>query len=568
MKRYTWFKLLIIVALMLVLGAGGMPLHPASAQEGGAEPDASGAAPDASAGESAAVLANLGSTSTYQGRLADNGSPANGSYDFEFRLWDAATLGSQVGSTVTREDVVVSDGLFVVDLSFGASFQGQALWLAISVRPGSSTGPYTALSPRQPITAAPYAHSLRPGANITGDVRFWMPLPAPHFVGDEALSVTNETSYDGGTGVQGYVNATSGQTYGVRGISQSPDGRGVYGEAPSRAVEGHATATSGLAYGVWGESDSTTGRGVLGHATALTGATQGVHGRSDSSEGRGVFGTASAGTGATNGVRGESYSTAGSGVYGVAYATSGANYGVQGTTMSPGGSGVRGNAGSSGGFGVFSYSEGAGLGGASLHASAVDDAGIAIWANSNSTDATLVVKNDGTGDLIRGFSDGWNMNFRVENDGRTTVGVLAITGGSDLSEQFDIQGEEREIRPGILVSIDPEHPGELTPSLQAYDRRVAGIISGAGGIQTGMLMGQEGSRADGAHPVALSGRVYCWADATYGPIEPGDLLTTSDTPGHAMKVLDYERAQGAIIGKAMSSLESGRGLILVLVSLQ
>jgi hypothetical protein len=62
--------------------------------------------------------------------------------------------------------------------------------------------------------------------------------------------------------------------------------------------------------------------------------------------------------------------------------------------------------------------------------------------------------------------------------------------------------------------------------------------------------------------------VYVWADASAGPIRPGDLLTTSDTPGYVMKVSDYARAQGAIIGKAMSSLESGQGLILVLVSLQ
>jgi len=170
--------------------------------------------------------------------------------------------------------------------------------------------------------------------------------------------------------------------------------------------------------------------------------------------------------------------------------------------------------------------------------------------------------------LIKAFSSGWNLRFRVENDGRTTVNVLAITGGSDLSEQFDIQAAEGDVRPGALVSIDPEHPGQLTLSRESYDRRVAGIISGAGGIQTGMLMGQEGSQADGAHPVALSGRVYCWADASYGPIEPGDLLTTSDTPGHAMKVTDYEMAHGAIIGKAMSSLDEGQGLILVLVSLQ
>jgi hypothetical protein len=81
-------------------------------------------------------------------------------------------------------------------------------------------------------------------------------------------------------------------------------------------------------------------------------------------------------------------------------------------------------------------------------------------------------------------------------------------------------------------------------------------------------MQQEGSIADGSVPVALSGRVYCWADATYGPIQPGNLLTTSDTPGHAMRASDYERAQGAMIGKAMSALGEGRGLVLVLVTLQ
>ena len=83
-----------------------------------------------------------------------------------------------------------------------------------------------------------------------------------------------------------------------------------------------------------------------------------------------------------------------------------------------------------------------------------------------------------------------------------------------------------------------------------------------------MLMGQEDSVADGAHPVALTGRVYVWADASNGPIEPGDLLTTSGIPGHAMKVSDFDKAHGATLGKAMTSLEEGRGLVLVLVSLQ
>jgi hypothetical protein len=150
--------------------------------------------------------------------------------------------------------------------------------------------------------------------------------------------------------------------------------------------------------------------------------------------------------------------------------------------------------------------------------------------------------------------------------GRITTQVLEITGGSDLSENFDIQSPQAE--PGMIVRIDATHPGELAVSDRAYDRTVAGVVSGAGGVKPGMLMGQRQTKADGKYPVALTGRVYCFVDATHGAIEPGDLITTSTTPGHGMKVSDHARAQGAIIGKAMTPLASGRGLVLVLVSLQ
>ena len=83
-----------------------------------------------------------------------------------------------------------------------------------------------------------------------------------------------------------------------------------------------------------------------------------------------------------------------------------------------------------------------------------------------------------------------------------------------------------------------------------------------------MTLQQPGTLADGKHPVALTGRVWCFVDADRGAVVPGDMLTTSDTPGHAMKVGDHGLAQGAIIGKAMTSLESGRGLVMVLVTLQ
>jgi hypothetical protein len=153
--------------------------------------------------------------------------------------------------------------------------------------------------------------------------------------------------------------------------------------------------------------------------------------------------------------------------------------------------------------------------------------------------------------------------------------ALTITGGSDFSENFDVneapessEAAPTKVEAGMVVTIDPASPGKLQLSTQAYDRRVAGIISGAGGVKPGMMMSQPGTLADGRHPVALTGRVYCWVDATQGAVEPGDLLTTSNTPGHAMKVMDPAKAQGAIIGKAMTGLKVGRGLVLVLVTLQ
>ena len=78
---------------------------------------------------------------------------------------------------------------------------------------------------------------------------------------------------------------------------------------------------------------------------------------------------------------------------------------------------------------------------------------------------------------------------------------------------------------------------------------------------------QEGV-LEGGQNVSLSGRVYVRADAAFGAIKPGDLLTTSDTPGHAMKVTEPGKAQGAILGKAMTGLKEGKGMVLVLVTLQ
>lgn len=183
-------------------------------------------------------------------------------------------------------------------------------------------------------------------------------------------------------------------------------------------------------------------------------------------------------------------------------------------------------------------------------------------------------KNTGSGDAAMVITPNNYVGIGLTNpskplqvNGVTSTKILEITGGADFAETFDI-AESDLLQPGTVVSIDPEKPGQLRVSTAAYDKTVAGIISGAGGIQTGMLMGQEGTIANGKHPVALTGRVYCLVDATYGSIQAGDLLTTSPTAGHAMKAKDDKESRGAIIGKAMTSLQEGKALVLVLVSLQ
>lgn len=153
--------------------------------------------------------------------------------------------------------------------------------------------------------------------------------------------------------------------------------------------------------------------------------------------------------------------------------------------------------------------------------------------------------------------------------GTTRTSILEITGGSDIAEPYCVAGTDGlEPAPGMVVSIDPDHVGKLRVSTNAYDTTVAGIISGANGVNVGLTLRQEGSTvADGSMPIANVGRVWCLVDASSGPVQPGDLLTTSSTPGHAMKA-DPSRANGAILGKAMSRLDSGKGMVLVLVGLQ
>ncbi len=147
----------------------------------------------------------------------------------------------------------------------------------------------------------------------------------------------------------------------------------------------------------------------------------------------------------------------------------------------------------------------------------------------------------------------------------TVVGDIQLAGpGRDYAEDFDVSGVAGA-EPGTVMVLDD--CGGIRISDQAYDRRVAGVISGAGGYRPGVILGREAS-ATKRSPLALMGQVYCRVDASSAAISVGDLLTTSSTPGHAMKAEDPAQAFGAVIGKALRPLAEGRGLVPILVALQ
>lgn len=134
--------------------------------------------------------------------------------------------------------------------------------------------------------------------------------------------------------------------------------------------------------------------------------------------------------------------------------------------------------------------------------------------------------------------------------------------GADCAEFFEAD-DPAAVEPGTVLVIGEN--GSLRACEEEYDKRVAGVVSGAGSTKPAIVLDQ--GAADIGVPLALNGKVQCKADASTSPIEVGDLLTTSSNSGHAMKASDVGRYIGSILGKALAPLDEGRGLIPVLVAL-
>jgi hypothetical protein len=147
----------------------------------------------------------------------------------------------------------------------------------------------------------------------------------------------------------------------------------------------------------------------------------------------------------------------------------------------------------------------------------------------------------------------------IQLDGAS--GDILLT-NADCAEEFDFG--VASVAPGTVVVIGEQE--RLMPSTEAYDRRVAGVVSGAGRFRPAIVLDR---RAGAARPaVAMIGKVECRVDASQGPIRCGDLLVSSPTPGHAMAAKDPARTPGAVLGKALRGLDEGTGMIPILVCLQ
>jgi hypothetical protein len=595
-------RLLSTLVLML---ASLLTTHPAAGQQGGpVDPQAA-----------------LASAFTYQGELRNAGGPVNDTCDLQFSLWDAFNGGSQVGATVSRPGTALADGLFIVRLDFGAAaFAGAARWLQVAVRCPAGSGSYVSFTPRQELTAAPYSlYAARaPWSGLGG-------VPAGF-----ADGVDNDTTYSAGTGLSlsggrfsvqfggtGSVDTAARSDHGHWGASWSGSGTGLtlsggtvglsgsgsqyglYGQTTStsgRGLYGYASASSGATFGVEGTSVSNEGIGVWGRATAASGYTYGVYGYSSSYSGTGVRGLASFETGETCGVEGISASELGTGVLGQATSRRGYVYGVRGETLSPEGTGVSGWAGAGAGVangvegvsnseygtGVLGSGVDRGVAGFSASAQGVGgyfrntEGGLALVAVSSTTNDILQVKNgantvfrvNGAGNVHTdgGYHCGNNLDDGAGTlDENEIAPCLYDSSPADFAEMLPAtQG----LYPGEVLVVGPD--GQLARSTQPYQSALAGVYSTRPSyLGNGQRWGEEGYA-----PLAMVGVVPVQASAENGPIRPGDLLTTSGTPGHAMKadpitvggVTFYP--SGVILGKALESLDMGTGLILALVTLQ
>lgn len=527
--------------------------------------------------------ADVGTAFTFQGVLRSGGAPAEDPHDMKFRLYDTDTGDNVIGPELVYDGALnpridPANGLFTVKLDFGAGvYTGTALWLEMDVSPAGA-GTYVTLAPRKEVTATPYAVHALGGAHWQQDGTdiFYDGGKVGIGTGSEILSTFQ---------VAGAIRNSRGDgTEPTQYTQMFTSSNGNFFTASSRESNRKRLFFRNLHDGTGGPSgqfDMTFQIGSLASPVTafrvLENGTLTIRSDTTTDEQLAVNGKVRVYNAAENKSLQTWVGTSGavidaenahlhlrvSGSDRIYVHNSSGDVGIGTGNTTPGARlDVLGNAGkpvirawAATNDDVALEARGAITATGPITASGA----IAAVGAIHTTEGIIATGPIRTADEIIATGP-------ITTDAEITGRELVLTGGADIAEPFNVNGEAPA--PGTVVVIDPARPGELVASSTAYDRKVVGVVSGAGGVNPGLRLGQKGSIADGEHPVALTGRVYVWCDASFGAITPGDLLTTSATHGHAMNAADHSRAQGAVLGKAMTGLSEGKGLVLVLVTLQ
>lgn len=410
------------------------------------------------------------------------------------------------------------------------------------------------------------------------------------------------TVAEGGAGVFGVTDARGGTgVFGANGAAYGTLGRGVQGNGPEAGVGGFSkegtgvlaqsdAGTGALAQSQTGDGVSAStasdqrngilGRNVSGGEASGTGG-NGIFGATDAYGGAGVFGANNAVHPARASIltrSGQGPPNPGAGISGSSQIGDGViarsvqGNGLSASTDASDRNGIFGNntdgtrAKRRGGNGVYGLT-------ASVGGSGVFGANTAPYGN-----AGRGVQGNGPEAGVGGFSEhgigvlaqsgGIGLKAQApiaghfEGDLQVT-GNIQMLGGGDCAEDFDVLNLTTT-EPGSVMVLDDG--GGVRVCDREYDTRVAGVISGAGTYSPALILDRQAPSANRL-PLALLGKVFCKVDATRIPVAIGDLLTTSLTPGHAMKAADPHRSFGAVIGKALQGCVGEHGLIPILVAL-
>jgi hypothetical protein len=394
---------------------------------------------------------------------------------------------------------------------------------------------------------------------------FLMGIPNPLTLtggepGGAIIRGTNTADADDSCGLFGESTATSSFTHGVYGRTDGL-GAGVYGQTTcpvsnSAGVIGRVDSGTGCLpgarTGVWGDSamgygvfgTTETGIAVAGDALGYAGVNYGVWGESSSMEGRGVYGCVLSGSGQCYGVYGETWSTEGYGVYG--HVDSGVyNAGVLGRSDAENGNGVIAEAN-------------------------IGSGAIAVWGKSSEGNAgcfqgKVVVYGDM---YVSGTKTGYvsDIVLNVDDEPLEPGDLVEITGSGDpvlgdipviLVRKTRTAGSRAVLGP-IACALEVEESEKLqaehpTQGADGGEHAVYRIARAAGSVASDEY----------AHVVTLGAFKMIKVDASYGAIQPGDLLVSSPNPGYAMR--DDDPKVGTVIGKALGGLDWGTGTVPILV---